>query len=214
MLRTEGAVACSKMMINTAVYALADLLQMMDLKALAKWKFQNVARDYGPNYPYNGLSDNIHAVFTTTPDSDTGLRQPLIERCSQYYSSITANPECLEAIKIYGDLSTGIISLIDDRHAKKIQDVTSAPSDLISRLYRAEDELRVQKMEKEAASENIDNAYQRLNSFLEKKLKVTEDNSWKKWLARDIGTTQKYLYKHRKNENWPWQSRNVGLEKK
>ncbi|KAK4696046.1 hypothetical protein P7C71_g1800, partial [Lecanoromycetidae sp. Uapishka_2] len=212
--RSSGTETCSKMMANTAIYALADYLWMPDLKALAQHKFQDLAKTYGPDYPYHGLSELIHEVFSTTPDSDMGLRQPLIDRCAHCYTGIMTVPECVEAIKSYGELSTGMIRLVGERHVKRMNEAAMNELDLTERLYRAEWRLKIMEMEKEVASVNIDNAYQRLDNFLETKLKVTDGNHWKKWLAGDIRTTQKYLEKHRGNGKWPSQPRNVDLDKK
>ena len=79
-----------RMMNNVLVYAVAEKYDIPDLKDLAKTKFQNLAWSKWPHDHFYALAE---AVFSTTPDTDMGLRQIVLDLCEQHFQDILKNKE-------------------------------------------------------------------------------------------------------------------------
>ena len=77
-----------RMLNNVLVYAVADKYDIPDLKDLAKAKFQSLARSKWPHDDFYALAER---VFSTTPDSDMGLRQIVLDICKEHLENILRN---------------------------------------------------------------------------------------------------------------------------
>ena len=74
-----------RMMNNVLVYAVAEKYDIPDLKGLAKDKFQSLARS---KWPHDDFCALVEAVFSTTPDTDMGLRQVVLDICEKHMEDI------------------------------------------------------------------------------------------------------------------------------
>ncbi|KAM0805987.1 BTB/POZ protein, partial [Usnea florida] len=74
-----------RMMTNVLVYAVAEKYDIPELKDLAKHKFGTLARS---KWPQDGFHAVTEAVFSTTPDTDMGLRQIVMDICSEHFEDI------------------------------------------------------------------------------------------------------------------------------
>ena len=87
---SEGATTTHdpRMMNNVLVYAVAEKYDIPDLKDLAKGKFQSLARSKWPHDSFYALAEK---VFSTTPDTDMGLRQVVLDICEKHSEDILRN---------------------------------------------------------------------------------------------------------------------------
>ena len=74
-----------RMMTNVLVYAVAEKYDIPDLKDLAKHKFGTLARSKWPQDEFHAVTE---AVFSTTPDTDMGLRRIVMDICSEHFEDI------------------------------------------------------------------------------------------------------------------------------
>ena len=87
---SEGATTTHdpRMLNNVLVYAVAEKYDIPDLKDLAKGKFQSLARSKWPHDDFYALAER---VFSTTPDTDMGLRQVVLDICEEHSEDILRN---------------------------------------------------------------------------------------------------------------------------
>ena len=74
-----------RMMTNVLVYAVAEKYDIPELKDLAKHKFGTLARSKWPRDEFHAVTE---AVFSTTSDTDMGLRQIVMDICSEHFEDI------------------------------------------------------------------------------------------------------------------------------
>ena len=74
-----------RMMNSVLVYAVAEKYEIPDLKDLAKAKFQNLTWSKWPHDHFYALAES---VFSTTPDTDMGLRQVVLDICEKHSEDI------------------------------------------------------------------------------------------------------------------------------
>ena len=89
---SEGAITTHdpRMMNNVLVYAVAEKYDIPDLKDLAKGKLQSLARSKWPHDDFYALAER---VFSTTPDTDMGLRQIVLDLCEEHFEDILKNQD-------------------------------------------------------------------------------------------------------------------------
>ena len=74
-----------RMTNSVLVYAVAEKYDIPDLKDLAKAKFQNLAWS---KWPHDNFYTLAEAVFSTTPDTNMGLRQVVLDICEKHSEDI------------------------------------------------------------------------------------------------------------------------------
>jgi hypothetical protein len=86
--------------VHAKVYSLADKYFVKSLKETARDKFESCMRD---SFAGSVFYDAVEAVFTTTPDTDAGLRDLVIRRISEEKKNccLAANPDLDKALKEY-----------------------------------------------------------------------------------------------------------------
>ena len=96
---SEGATTTHdpRMMNNVRVYAVAEKYDIPDLKDLAKGKFQGLARSKWPHDDFHALAEE---VFSTTPDTDMGLRQVVLDLCEEHFQDILRNGDSRVLLEI------------------------------------------------------------------------------------------------------------------
>ena len=84
---SEGATSTHdpRLMNNVLVYAIAEKYDIPDLKDMSRGKFQILARS---KWPHDGFYTLAEEVFSTTPDTDMGLRQIVLDLCEEHFQDI------------------------------------------------------------------------------------------------------------------------------
>ena len=80
----------SRMMNNVLVYAIAEKYDISELKDLAKHKFRTQTSAAWPLDDFHAVTE---AVFSTTPETDTGLRQIVMDICGEHSEDILRDKE-------------------------------------------------------------------------------------------------------------------------
>ena len=104
-----------RMMNNVLVYAIADKYDIVELKELAKRKFQTVANS---KWPHDNFLAVVREVFSTTPDGDMGLRQVVLDACRRNFQEILEDEESrsgfLANTAIAAEVSTAAVRKIKE----------------------------------------------------------------------------------------------------
>ncbi|EAT89577.1 hypothetical protein HBH56_016670 [Parastagonospora nodorum] len=100
--------------IHAKIYALADRYFVKGLKALACEKFEECLE---VSFAAKSFYEAINIVFTTTPDTDTGLRDLAVKRVSEEKRKycLDADPDLRKALKEIPDLAYTVLSYEDMR---------------------------------------------------------------------------------------------------
>lgn len=101
-----------RLMNNVLVYALADKYDIPELKTLAKAKFSTLVGS-----SLEDLSTTANAVFTTTPASDLGLRDIVINVCSESVQAALDNESIVSTMEEQGSFALGVLRHIVGRLA-------------------------------------------------------------------------------------------------
>jgi hypothetical protein len=97
---------------HAKVYSLTDKYFVKGLKDTARDKFESCMRDAFASSPFY---DAVEVVFSTTPDTDAGLRDLVIRRISEEKNKcyLAANPGLDKALKETPDLAYGVLRYED-----------------------------------------------------------------------------------------------------
>ncbi|KAK4695555.1 hypothetical protein P7C71_g2214, partial [Lecanoromycetidae sp. Uapishka_2] len=137
-----------RLMSNVQVYALAEKYDIGALKKLAMVKLgamlsseQSCGRGKVADY----MQEIIEAVFTSTPDTDRGLRDALIGACSIRLPAMLEDEVMVNVIKENGDFALGLLRasesyLRDSRKSVQSQIRTREPVALIVANNRKDEE--------------------------------------------------------------------------
>lgn len=89
---SEGATSTHdpRMMNNVLVYAIAEKYDIPDLKDMSRGKFHILARSKWPHDDFYTLAEE---VFSTTPDTDMGLRRIVVDLCEEHFQDILKNKD-------------------------------------------------------------------------------------------------------------------------
>lgn len=89
--------------VHANVYALADRFDIPSLKAESANKFVSELRS--PTFSITNLVSAIGRVYTTTPESDLGLRKWVVYRAQQVEYDLARNHEFEQVLKDYPDFA-------------------------------------------------------------------------------------------------------------
>ena len=166
------------MMNNVLVYAIAEKYDIPDLKALAKRKFQNLAESKWPHDEFHVVAE---AVFSTTPDGDTGLRQVVLDICKEHFQEILKDEAsrmgfldnysiaavvAIAAVQRIDHLEVGL----DDALAKQIakeQDLSHIKTDADRALVQLSGELSKAKADMQEALDQKDALVSRISTLFQ-----------------------------------------------
>ncbi|MCJ1450412.1 hypothetical protein MMC28_000743 [Mycoblastus sanguinarius] len=101
-----GAQRHAKLMNNVAVYAIAEKYDIPELKELAKTKFTEIL---GIGILTPDIPMVVDAVFTITPDTDSGLRGVVIGACTRWAKTLVKDDGLNCMLKDHGELGLGVI---------------------------------------------------------------------------------------------------------
>ena len=95
----------SELNVHAQMYALADKYGIHDLKDLAREKFAEVASNEwdGKDFPVA-----VHTVYASTPESDYGLRNVVVDTLSQH-RELLEKPEVEALVKEVNGLAFGLL---------------------------------------------------------------------------------------------------------
>lgn len=101
----KQAAAETKMMNNTLVYRIAEKYGIPELKVMAREKFEKLAWS---QWPHEGFATIIEVVYSTTPETDHGLRDIITSICAEHIQEILLLPDVSVVISEHGQLGLGI----------------------------------------------------------------------------------------------------------
>ena len=137
-----------RMMNNVLVYAIAEKYDIPDLKTLAKGKFQSLARSKWPHGDFYALAE---AIFSTTPDSDMGLRQIVLDLCEEHFQDVLQNKDSRVGLLEIPAIGAVVLdaavckidqdkTLLDEAQARQ-DELSKAGANALEELSRARAEL-------------------------------------------------------------------------
>lgn len=107
-LSEEESSAFARVINHVAVYAVADKYDIFELKMLATTKFGVMLHGQGRTLAA-WLPAVVHAVFETTPDTDSGLRNVVFEFCKASSSLIINDENFNGMVKEHGELGLAML---------------------------------------------------------------------------------------------------------
>lgn len=104
IIDTDDRRSTSRIYNNTAMYGFAEKYDMQGLKKTAKSKFDDVLSQFSPFSPLkappdvleskiNRVANVISLVYSSTPESDRGLRDSILDFVQQYWKELSAVPD-------------------------------------------------------------------------------------------------------------------------
>ena len=98
-----------ELMNNIAVYAIADKYDIPELEVLAVTKFKKALHCSNIVEDLASLPAIIDAVFDTTPDTKCGLRNVMINYCTDWKEEIIANEDSVAIVRDHGEIGLDMI---------------------------------------------------------------------------------------------------------
>lgn len=95
----------SELNVHAQMYALADKYGIHDLKDLAREKFAAVASN---DWDGKGFAVAVHTVYASTPESDYGLRNVVVDTLSEH-RELLEKPEMEALVKEVNGLAFGLL---------------------------------------------------------------------------------------------------------
>lgn len=95
-----------RLVINSLVYALADKYEIWSLKEIAK---QKIAKLIDKEWNDDSFLAALEIVWTTTPQSDRGLRALFIPVLADHKKELITKEMYVEAVRSVGDLAVDIM---------------------------------------------------------------------------------------------------------
>jgi len=120
---------------SVRVYAIAEKYGIPLLKELAKERFCTWTES---NWAHEDFPDIVREVFQSTPESDQGLRDIVVQVVAKHANRLTEKAEFRDAIQECGDLGLGTLCQVLATHSEKM-------SDLRLRLRERETEIEMLK---------------------------------------------------------------------
>ena len=166
-----------KRMNNVRVYALAEKYNIPALKDLAKTKF---IKGQGTHKCVH-YREVITAIFESTPDTDSGLRNIAIRKCSNAMNV----EKCLEeevlapVIRDHGSLGLGMLREVVMRHKSELETQKRGSKSRMIRLRVAlgslhDDAMHLQIPGKEDSHEEFERSRQALGRLQQRLLNVRD----------------------------------------
>ena len=164
----EGKQAQIRMLNNVDVYALAEKYNLPGLKELAAKKFRRDAC----KCPLNGLAAIAHETYTSTPSSDRGIRDLVIQICETHLDQIMEARDLEAVMEEIEGFGSDMFKVVRGKYKKQLEvneDLRSkvrAKKQKVGKLIKKKRDLREQLNAKDeiikyakTQHENLDNAY-------------------------------------------------------
>lgn len=156
---SEGAATHDpRMMNNVLVYAIAEKYDIPDLKALAKRKFQNLAESKWPHDEFHVVAE---AVFSTTPDGDTGLRQVVLDICEEHFREILKD----EASRMGFLDNHSIAAVVAIAAVQRIDHLEVGLDDALAKQIAKEQDLSNMKTDADRALAQLSGEFSKASAF-------------------------------------------------
>ncbi len=110
-----------QMIADVLVYAIADKYNIPELKELSMSKFEALLDD--ESVP-NKFAAVVDAVYTTTPDTDFGLRDMVIDYCAENIDTFAESEEYFRIFQDRGDFGRSVLGAVLCTHKDKIDEET------------------------------------------------------------------------------------------
>ena len=150
-----------RMMNNVLVYAIAEKYDIPDLKDMSRGKFQILARS---KWPHDGFYTLAEEVFSTTPDTDMGLRQIVLDLCEEHFQDIVKDKDSRAGL--LGIPAVGAVVL--DAAVRKFDQDRVLMDESLAKEIALKKELSEAKMDAKEALDEKNDWNTRLHSLLGK----------------------------------------------
>lgn len=169
----DATISHCKRMNNVRVYALAEKYNIPALKELAKTKFEKCKAGFS----YSLYREVVSAVFESTPDTDSGLRNIVILKCANTVEKSLKEEGVAPMIRDHGVLGLGLLREVVKKHKSQVekqkQDLKTRTIDLRLALGSLHDDaMHIHIPGKEDSQEDFERSYQALGDFQQKLLDV------------------------------------------
>lgn len=118
MTLTLMAEAVSRMMADVLVYSIADKYNISELKELAISKFENLSEGTNIEHRFTTVAD---AVYTTTPGTDSGLRELVTQQCEANITEIAESEALFRMFQNHGNLGQEVLIRTLDGHKDEME---------------------------------------------------------------------------------------------
>lgn len=119
-VKADGSLI-DQMIADVLVYAIADKYNIPELKELSMSKFEALLDD--ESVP-NKFAAVVDAVYTTTPDTDSGLRDMIIDYCAENIDTFAESEEYFRIFQDRGDFGRSVLGAVLCTHKGKIDEET------------------------------------------------------------------------------------------
>ena len=154
-----------RMMNDVLVYAVAEKYDIRELKDLAKHKFRTLASSKWPQDDFHAVTE---AVFSTTPETDMGLRQIVMDICGEHSEDILRDKES----RVMFFEEKAIAAVVLDAAVRKIDQLVKLLDGALAEqvtlgiiLLKAEAEKRIALEQKSAWPSQLDVVLQHANDL-------------------------------------------------
>lgn len=151
---------------NVQVYAIAEKYDMPQLKELARGRVQFTAKQPSIYSDTVDFSEVVKTVFDSTPASDTGLRNIIIQCCIDHIQEIFQDLTLMETIMDIGPLSFAIMMKTRQHNIEALERALVSEAILQVDLSRSISETRRASEQESLAVIERDQAISSLNSFM------------------------------------------------
>lgn len=183
----ESTSSASHMMSNALVYAIADKYDLSGLKSLARERVQVLAKSPSAYTKTADFPEVVKVAFDSTPATDCGLRDIIIDLCSSSMDEIMKDGDTamIDMIQDIGSLGFGI--LLKTREADKLA---------LERAIAAKSTAKTQLKEALSQKEYAVAQYKRLAGARD----VAYTKSNKALIAQELAISQKELAIDQRNQ--------------
>jgi hypothetical protein len=146
---------------SVRVYAIADKYNIPPLKELARDRFSNWAKD---NWAREDFSDIVREIFESTPKSDRGLRDIVIQIATIHADVLTQKDKFRQLMEDIGDLGLNLLCQVLKIHSEeksglesRIEYLEADTEELKRKLKEGERSLRHKSDEMDSTMNIINN---------------------------------------------------------
>ncbi|KAH0543146.1 hypothetical protein FGG08_002491 [Glutinoglossum americanum] len=126
------------LLADVGVYSLAEKYEILDLKKFAKSRFAKQARN---SWSHPGFLEVLREVFTSTPNSDQGLRDVVAQICAENIRALMANEKFIAVIKDVECLGSSLLIKVMEDHRRLLEEKSGLQMEL-EEVGRDRDRLR------------------------------------------------------------------------
>ena len=166
----EGERAQQRMLNNVHVYALAEKYYLPELKELAVEKFRRDAC----KCPLEGLAFIAHEAYASTPNSDRGLRDIVIQMCETHLDQIMEDKNLEAFMRDNADFASDMFKVATGKYKKQLK----ATEDLRHKIKIKKEKVGRLMKKKRDLSEVLDDKKKMIRYIKTQHHNLTEANNF------------------------------------